>query len=233
MSDKYFRTYHLPFSLSVTSDDKRLDNCDLLLNKRVILTRKMDGSNVCLEHNALFARSHSGMPSHPSFDLLKAKWAAIKVNIPNEYSLFGEWLFAVHSIKYSNFSNRLYKFPFMLFGIRDNVKNEWMSWDDVVLISHCLSMDTVPVLHDGFFTDETNLRDIVHSVHSTPDSFYSGENEGVVVRLADCFSVSESNMSVAKFVRKDHINTSDDHWSNQTIVRNGGTESDLKILILC
>jgi len=228
MSSKYFRTPHLTFSPGATSDDRRLASNDRFLFRRIIMTRKMDGSNVCLERNDMFARTHSGRPSHPSFDLLKQTWPKLRSDIPEEWSLFGEWLYAVHSITYKDFSAQLIAFPFMLFGVRDNKKDEWFSWDDVVAVAAELCIQTVPVLFDGNIGTDQILQAKVLELHQTADNNYTGPNEGIVVRTADAFYSDEADESVSKHVRADHVATNADHWSKGIVVRNGMSESYYK-----
>lgn len=100
MNKKYPRTYHLPDSPSATKDDRRLDTYDHFLNVPVILTEKMDGSNVAMTDEHLFARSHNGPPSHPSFSRLKALHSVLKSQIPPNYTLYGEWCEAIHTLRY-------------------------------------------------------------------------------------------------------------------------------------
>lgn len=45
---KYPRTYHLPWSLGKTDDDKTLKTTEIFKNKKVVVTLKMDGENTTL-----------------------------------------------------------------------------------------------------------------------------------------------------------------------------------------
>jgi hypothetical protein len=67
---KYPRTPHLPWSPGGTSDDKRMLDVGPLLGD-VVITEKMDGSNVALSRENFFARSHAQVPVHRSFDLVR------------------------------------------------------------------------------------------------------------------------------------------------------------------
>jgi hypothetical protein len=104
---KYPRTLHFPYSPGASKEDKIQHDVSSLIGRNLIMTEKMDGSNVCLTRNGVFARNHNGPPSHPSVDLLKAHHASIKRNIPEHVEVFGEWLYAVHSIRYNNFPSYL------------------------------------------------------------------------------------------------------------------------------
>jgi len=45
------------------------------------------------------------------------------------------------------------------------------------------------------------------------------EVEGYVVRIAERFNYNEFNKSVAKYVRKNHVQN-DKHWMNSEIIKN-------------
>src|SRR5574338_1632221 len=142
-SPKYNRTFHLPWSPGATNDDKIASSVEYLLKTPIVITEKMDGSNTSLEFEGCFARTHSGPPSHPSFDGLKALHAQIKHDIPSNFQLFGEWCYARHSIEYSALPDY-----FLLFNIRDTEYNIWSSWEEVEEWSHEIGVPTVPVLFE-------------------------------------------------------------------------------------
>jgi len=209
MSAKYPRTPHLPFSPGGTRDDRRLSSVNSFINIPLVITEKMDGSNVCLEHNNLFARSHSKSPNHPSFDALKAVHAQSKHIIPDNTQIFGEWLYAQHSIFYNSLPNYL-----AIFAVFDGSK--WASWEEVELWAKELNVPTVPLLGIKTFQNEIDLQKEIETLAQHP-SFCGEEMEGVVIRNA--FEFVDFETSVAKFVRANHVQT-DDHWTSQTIVKN-------------
>jgi len=171
----------------------------------------MDGSNMMVSHHHVFARSHAGAPKHPSFDMAKQAHAKIAHLIPLDLSVFGEWVFAVHSIKYTALPGY-----FCIFGVRDTT-GAWWSWEEVVLMAQELGMPTVPVLFEGVCQTAQEFQTTVEQLALQP-SACGGDREGVVVRLAGGYSVLEEGL--AKWVRKNHVQT-DDHWSHQAIQRNG------------
>jgi hypothetical protein len=211
MSKKYPRSLHLPFSPGGTNDDKRLSSVDHFLDQDLVLTEKMDGSNVCLESAAVFARSHSGAPKHPSFDALKQMHASIRHLISEEVQVFGEWCYARHSIAYDQLPGYL-----LLFGIRH--RGLWCSWDEVQMWAEELGVPTVPELARSSFSTAKELQEAVEGLAVQP-SKCGGEREGVVVRRAGTFWDHDFPLALAKWVRKGHVQT-DDHWSSQAIVKN-------------
>lgn len=202
----------MPFSPGGTNDDKRLANVEHFLDQDLVFTEKMDGSGVCLERQAVFARSHSGAPKHPSFDALKQLHGTIRHLIPDEVQIFGEWCYARHSIAYNQLPGYL-----LLFGARH--RELWFSWDEVQTWAKALGAPTVPVLMVGSFDTAKGLQETIELMASQP-SKCGGEREGVVVRRAGTFWDHDFPLALAKYVRKDHVQT-DDHWAHQQIVKNG------------
>ena len=212
MSDKYPRTPHLPWSPGGTSDDRRLPSADHFEGVGVVITEKLDGSNLCVTRNALFARSHSAAPTHPSFSYAKQLHSAIQVSVPPDVSVFGEYCFAVHSIKYDRLPNYI-----MVFAARDDVTGDWLSWDDVKQCASLMGLPTAPVLFEGI-VPAGRLEDITNCLGKQPSSF-GVDREGVVVRISDRIEGS-FDKSVAKWVRSNHVQT-DEHWRNQAIRKQG------------
>ncbi len=212
-SPKYNRTLHLPWSPGGTSDDKRLGSVEHLLNKPLVLTEKMDGSNVCLEARACYARSHGGAPSHPSFDAFKAFHASVKSRVGSKTQIFGEWLYARHSIGYTKLPGH-----FLVFGVRDFGSMAWATWDYVAVVAEEIGTPTVPVLATVTVRSAKELENLTTKLAGAA-GVCGGDREGVVVRVAGTFSDQKFELSMAKWVRADHVQT-DDHWKSQKIVKN-------------
>jgi len=214
-SPKYNRTMHFPWSPGGTSDDKRATSVDGLLNRPIVITEKMDGSNTSLESTGCFARTHANAPTHPSFDRLKALHAMVKNSIPGRIQIFGEWCYALHSIAYDALPEY-----FLTFGIRDLQPQGdfWYSWSDVEWIAQDLGLATVPVLYRGQVSSEEELKDLTESLAYQP-SVCGSTREGVVVRIEDKFLDKDFDTSIMKWVRANHVQTSE-HWKNQEIVKN-------------
>jgi len=78
---KYPRTYHLPFSPGVGSDDKVLNDLSAFHGRECVVTMKMDGENASLYRDGFHARSLDSR-HHPSRDWLKAYHATFAHEIP-------------------------------------------------------------------------------------------------------------------------------------------------------
>jgi RNA ligase len=216
-SPKYNRTFHMPWSKGATNDDKIATSMDSLVGVPIVLTEKMDGSNVSLESGGCYARTHANAPTHKSFDMLKVLHASVKYIIEPGTQIFGEWCFAKHSIEYSELPSY-----FMPFGIRylnnEGDKHRWGSWVDVEMWAGDIGVSTVPVLYTGIVNQASELKELVESFMNQP-SACGGIREGVVARIAQSFPDDDFSSSVMKCVRANHVQTSE-HWKDQEIIRN-------------
>lgn len=205
----------MPWSPGATNDDKIANDVSRLINQPIVITEKMDGSNTSIEPGGCFARTHSGPPSHPSFDGLKALHASIGYEIPTGMQFFGEWCFALHSIAYDALPGY-----FLLFGIRelDSPNPFWYSWNEVESYAEYFELPTVPVLFKGQVSSEKELRELVESFMIQP-SACGGIREGVVARVEAEFTDEAFSQCVLKCVRANHVQTSE-HWKDQEIIRN-------------
>ncbi len=211
MSAKYPRTFHFPWSPGGTSDDKRLADVSPLVGVEIVVTEKCDGSNLTYTRKNVFSRSHSGPPSHPSFDLAKATHGRIGHQISDGISIFCEYCYAVHSITYE----RLPQYS-LVFGVRDDVTGLFWDWDMVVAQASDLGLPTVPVLFRGVVNSADELRVLTEKL-SKGTSTFGGPREGIVARITAAFPEDMFGKNVAKWVRKDHVQT-DEHWLHQAIV---------------
>jgi hypothetical protein len=207
---KYPRTYHLPFSPGTTSDDRiAKDVSSLTAGSRVVMTEKLDGENTCLNVRGVFARSHGAPTRNPWASYLWEMHARLKEDLKT-LELFGESLYAVHSIKYSGLPSY-----FFLFAVRDGER--WLAWDEVAEYAGIIGVPTVPVLYEGTVSPD-ELRPLVEASIVRPSRLSStgglpaSSTEGVVIRLADAFEDAAFPTSVYKWVRRGHVRTTE-HWS--------------------
>lgn len=200
---KYPRTYHLPYSLGMTSDDKVLSDDSIFTDKKVVVTIKMDGENTTISKNKVYARSIDS--KHEWYHSWLLNYASnIQYNIHNNERICGEYLYCKHSIKYTNLPSY-----FMGFSVwNDNI---CYSWDDTISLFNFLDITPVPWLYRGIYNREI-IENIFHDVIN------SGE-EGIVVRNLDSFIYDDFAKNVAKCVRPNHVQT-DTHWKHSKIEKN-------------
>lgn len=200
---KYPRTYHFPFSEGATSDDKILKDVNIFSGKRIVITEKMDGENTSIYNGYFHARSLDS--KHQTYHSWLAQFVAtMSYNIPDGYRVCGEYLYAKHSIGYDDLLSYFYGF-----SVWDD--NTCLSWNETMDWFQLLGITPVPVLYEGIF-DEDVVRKIARET-------VSRGGEGIVVRLADAFDYDDFSKSVAKFVRKNHVQTGN-HWTHTEIKKN-------------
>jgi hypothetical protein len=202
MKVKYPRTKHFEWSESISSDDKVLTSISHFIGKEIVMTEKRDGENSTISKEYTHARSLDSV-DQPYRHKLKGLWSTIQFDIPDEWRICGENLYAKHSIHYTDLTTY-----FEVFSIW-NENNMCLSWNDTEDWCKLLGLTTVPVIWRGIF-DENFLRNY---------KFDTEKQEGYVVRLADSFSYDDFDKSIAKFVRAGHVQTTN-HWMHEKIVPN-------------
>ncbi len=206
MKIKYPKTMHLPWSRGYTDDDKILRNTDHFTGQEVVITEKMDGENTTMYPDFIHARSLDSK-DHPSRHYVKTLHGGIKFLIPKGYRLCGENVYAKHSLSYAALPAY-----YMLFSVWNEL-NVCLSWDETEEWAQRLGLVTVPVLYRGIWDEDAA------KACYTRQSDCGGEQEGYVVRLASVFAYDDFKRSVAKFVRKNHVQT-DEHWLSKPIEPN-------------
>lgn len=205
---KYPRTFHLPWSPGVSDDDCVMNDPEEVFGgAEVVVTEKCDGECTTMYRDYLHARSLDYAP-HRSRDYVKALHGRIAADIPENWRICGENLFAVHSIAYEALPA-----CFLVFSIW-NDRNECLPWDETVLWATLLGLHVVPVISRGAWSEEfVRLSDDVDT------SALGGYREGYVVRLSAGFHYRAFRRSAAKYVRRGHVQT-DDHWKQREVVPN-------------
>lgn len=200
---KYPRTYHLPWSPGVGEDDRVMESLEGLEGRRVIVAEKMDGQNITMRREKVHGRSVDGRPQ-PSQDWVKQFWSTIASDIPEDWRVCGENLFAKHSIAYEDLPTF-----FMGFSVWDGT-NTCLAWDDTMEWFELLGITPVPVLYDGIFDAK-----LIQGLWSN-DQW--DRSEGYTVRDAGAFSASQFKSKMGKFVRPGHLQTV--RHGNRILVKN-------------
>jgi hypothetical protein len=202
---KYPKTMHLPWSPGISRDDKVLHNTDCFKGKEVVVTVKMDGENTTIYENYIHSRSIDSK-NHWSRDYVKGLQGRIGYLLSyNHIRICGENLYAKHTIHYKNITSY-----FMVFSIWE--KDTCLSWDKTVSLCESINIETVPVLYRGIWDEK-----LIKSLYK--QNYNGDECEGYVVRLADSFNLDNFSNSIAKYVRKNHVQT-DEHWLYNSTEKN-------------
>lgn len=252
---KYPRTQHLEGS-ALQEGDNDLSQIPFseVKGKYLVLEEKMDGANSAISFvgDKLMQQSRghylTGGPRERHFDLFKA-WASVYRQqlfelLGERYIMYGEWLFAKHTIYYNSLPSY-----FMEFDILDTETGEFLDTETrKQMLSKYDFIHSVKVLKFGEFKTLSDLTCLI-----TPSYFIEGDHinqlskkteqsgykveqviketnpsnlmEGLYIKL-------EENGRVCgryKYVRPDFLQTvfeSDSHWLDRPIIPNdlmGGT----------
>jgi hypothetical protein len=227
---KYPRTPHL-FGSKGTDDDKHLsprDSAAFVAEDSLVVEEKLDGTNVGIHFTTagrmvLQCRGHeitTGM--HPQYDLFKqwtfGKRPVLEAMLEDRFILYGEWLYARHSIHY-----RALPHYFFEFDIYDKDRQAFLDLATRMVMLNGTGLHTVPVLSTGRCT-EADLRRFIRpsQFDSAFDNPITGRTdnlmEGVYLRTeAGGLVTGRAKLVRPEFVEK--IKQSE-HWQHQPLVPN-------------
>jgi hypothetical protein len=227
---KYPRTPHL-FGSKGTDDDKHLGEAEsarFVADDSLIVEEKLDGTNVRIHFTTdrrmvRQCRGHlitEGM--HPQYDLFK-QWAVVKrpvieERIEDRFILFGEWVYARHSIHY----RRLLHF-FFEFDIYDKEARAFLDLERRLVLLDGSGIQTVPVLHTGA-TDRQRLEALIGP--SRFDGRFENSTTGRTDDLMEGLYLRTEARGIvtgrAKLVRPEFVEKvkRSEHWQHQTMTPN-------------
>lgn len=211
---KYPSTSYFNFSPGKDNIRESEDiDISLLLDVPLIVTIKMDGSNAKLAKNYVAARN-GRQANHSSFDMLKSIHSTLQSKLSDGLLVFGEWLYAKHSIHYTD--DLSLSSPFQVFGVYWISERHWFGWNAVETYAEVLGFSTVPVV--GVIQGSTEW-ELTNKICRIAEEQISKGHEGIVVRPEYPFHYGQFEQLVGKYVRANHVQT-DEHWMNQKIIRN-------------
>jgi hypothetical protein len=227
---KYPRTPHL-FGSKGTDDDKHMsesESIDFIADKSLIVEEKIDGTDVGIHFTSagqmvLQCRGHlitQGM--HPQYDLFK-QWTAVKRGIigerlENRFILFGEWLYARHSVHYRRLPHYFFEFD-----IYDKAEQAFLSLEKRLALIEDTGIETVPVLHQGAI-DKKQLEELIgpSRFDSEFDNPMTGRNDNLMEGLYLRTEAAGGVTGRAKCVRPEFVERvkQSEHWQHQAMVPN-------------
>ncbi len=227
---KYPRTPHL-FGSRGTDDDKHLgerESAAFIADPSLIIEEKIDGTNVGIHFTSsgelvLQCRGHlitEGM--HPQYDLFK-QWAMVKRNdleacLEDRYILFGEWVYARHSIHYRQLSHYFFEFD-----IYDKQDGWFLSLQRRFDLLEGTQIQTVPIVHQG----KISQKELVALIGpSRFDSMFENpithQRDALMEGLYLRTEAGDQVIGRAKLVRPEFVEKvkQSDHWQAQSMVPN-------------
>ena len=209
---KYPRTFHLPWSPGMNRDDRVMGDITVLKGEDVMICEKLDGENTTWYPDLMTARSLD-TDSHPSRSWVKNLWAQKAYNIPQDWRVCGENMFAKHAIHYTKAKGNALDTYFYMFSIWDD-RNMCLSWDETEEWAELLDLTLIPVLYKGEF-DMNFIEELNKKMESN-----AGTVEGYVIRLTREYHYSEFRNVCGKYVREGHVQNNHGHWASQKIIKN-------------
>lgn len=221
---KYPRTQHIEGSkLQPGDEDLSQIPFSALIGRHLVVEEKLDGANCGISFSEeadliLQSRGHvlSGGPRERQFDLFKAWAQAHKEELwsllGTHYIMYGEWLFARHTLAYDQLPHYFFEFD-----VYDKQEETFLSTEHRKDLFKESSVCSAPVLHQG---KVKSLAALIGLIGSSP--FRSGEGalmEGLYIKEEEGGVVTARY----KFVRHGFfmaVEYSETHWINRPIEQN-------------
>ncbi|MEJ3655510.1 RNA ligase family protein [Actinomycetes bacterium KLBMP 9759] len=246
---KYPRTPHLEGSRHQPGDED-LDSVSFaeIEGRHLVVEEKLDGANAGISFDdsgglLLQSRGHflGGGPRERQFAQLKA-WAAahrqaLWTSIGTRYVLYGEWLYAKHTVFYDALPHY-----FCEFDLRDRETGEFLSTPARRAVLAGVPVVSVPVLHEGALPSLKALTALVGPSTCRTAGWRdvlaeaareSGQDPALIARETDAdehmeglyIKVEEGDRTVARFkwVRPTFLTAvldSGSHWQDRPILPN-------------
>ena len=246
---KYPRTPHIQGSrLQPGDEDLRQRKFSEIKGRHVVLEEKIDGANSAISFTEdgelrLQSRGHflTGGAREKHYDLLK-QWAAVHKDrfydvLGDRYVMYGEWMYAKHSIYYDLLPNY-----FMEFDILDRDTDRFLDTPSRRQLTEELAISSCRVLASGTFSDMNEILDYLgdskyistdHIEHLRENALRLGLDADRICRETDAsrtmegiYIKVEENGEVVdrmKYVRASFLQTveeSKSHWLDRPIVPN-------------
>jgi hypothetical protein len=159
---------------------------------------------------------------HPQYDLFK-QWTAVKRSgieerLEDRFILFGEWLYARHSVHYRQLPHYFFEFD-----IYDKDREAFLSLEQRLTLIDGTGIETVPVLHRGAI-GKKELAKLIgpSSFDSEFDNPMTGRTDNLMEGLYLRVEAAGVVAGRAKFVRPEFVEKvkQSEHWQHQQMVPN-------------
>ena len=221
-STDFFKFPHTPhlawLSSAPARQDKVLSPPEVrdFLSAEVLVEEKVDGANLGLsvdsagslraQNRGSFLGTRASPQFQPLWPWLEARRERLVEALGQNLMLFGEWCFAVHSVRYDALPDW-----FLAFDVYDRQAGRfWSSARRDALVDR-LGLARVPVVARGRFS----LPEVQKLL--APSRFTHGLMEGLYLRRDRGGFLGAR----AKLVRAEFVQAIEEHWSSRPLERNG------------
>ncbi len=247
---KYPRTPHIEGSrLQPGDEDLSQVPFESIAGKHLVVEEKIDGANTAVSFDAqgellLQSRGHylTGGYREKHYNLFK-QWAGVHRDalwavLGCRYIMYGEWMYAKHSIYYDRLPHY-----FMEFDVLDREMDRFLDTPSRHALLSALPVAHVPVLHTGAIKHKEQLLKLLGPSHYISNDHIqhlkeaarrekqdeericretdaSTAMEGLYIKVEEGGQVTER----VKFVRQSFLQTveqSNSHWLERPIIPNG------------
>jgi hypothetical protein len=249
LMQKYPRTPHIEGSRYQPGDED-LDSVPFskVANEYVIVEEKVDGANAAISFDShgqllLQSRGHylTGGARERHFNLFKqwahSHYAALCDVLGDRYILYGEWLYAKHTVFYDWLPHY-----FLEYDLLDRLSGKFLSTAARRELLKGLPLASVPVLFEGKLQSHKQLVNLLQQSHFVRDGHIDRLREVCIEQGIDVDrSIQQTNQSLLmeglyikvetadltmaryKYVRADFLTTilqSESHWLSRPIIPN-------------
>ena len=246
---KYPRTHHIEGSrLQLGDEDLTQVPFEIILGRHLIIEEKLDGANSAISFSPngellIQSRGHylTGGYRERHYNLMK-KWAVSHKDLffdilGTKYIMYGEWLYAKHTIFYDALPNY-----FLEFDIMDRETGIFLDTQTRHKLLKKSPVVSVPVLGEGIYSSREKILSLIgqskYITKNQRENLYnaavklgldpeknsaitdlSGLMEGLYIKLEENGQVLER----MKFVRAEFlqcVDFSDSHWIDRPIIPN-------------
>lgn len=200
-------------------DDKVLSEQerDAFLRGEVVIEEKVDGANLGLSVGsgrvvqAQNRGAYLDRSTHPQFNPLWS-WLAVREHelarsLGEHLVLFGEWCFAVHSVRYDRLPDW-----FLGFDVYDRSRRFFWSTARRDALLGSLGLSQVPMIERGRY----DLPGLCAMLASARSRVGNGPAEGFYLRCED----EHGLLARAKLIRTEFAQALDTHWSARKLSKN-------------
>lgn len=217
---KFPHTPHLAWlSAKPLREDRVLSKSEgtAFLNGDVVIEEKVDGANIgisisaaqtiCIQNRGSFIERPAPVQFQPLWNWLGSRSDELINGLGHNLVLYGEWCYAVHSIRYDRLPDW-----FVGFDIYDRTQDAYFAADRRNDLLSTLSLHSVPRVAKGHFV----LPQVVQLLEHSESAFGSSKIEGLYLRRETRGWLEQR----VKIVRSEFTQSITSHWSRSPISRN-------------
>lgn len=224
MANNFVKFPHTPHLAWLSSSPVRADGIlsvseiEGFLRDDVVIEEKVDGANlgisvspnhtISVQNRGAFLERPAAVQFQPLWSWLGSRSNQLIKELGQELILFGEWCYAVHSIRYDRLPDW-----FIGFDVYDRKADSYLAADERNEMLKRLDLHPVPRVANGHFS----LTQVTELLERSYSAFGASRIEGLYLRRETRGWLDQR----VKIVRSDFTQAITTHWSSRPMVRNG------------